>query len=258
MIIKKNFTHKSVIILCGGRGSRLGAMGKKIPKSLVKINGKEILWYIINVLKKKGFNHFILPIGYKGKLIKKFLIKNKYFNTNIEPIETGLNTNIGKRISKVIELVKSDNFLLLNGDAIFNFNIEKIYEEHKRKNAAITFVSTQMIYQYGTIGVIKNKVIDFRRSLFYQILKIAKKPEYKAYNYSGISVINTKILKKLKKQCFYAKNFETEIYPKLIKKKAIMKNINSFWHSIDNMKDIDLIKKNKKKNKFIKLLRNMF
>ena len=65
-------SKKTAIILCGGTGSRLGILGKKIPKCLVKINGQPIIWYIINMLNKNSFNHFILPIGYKGNMIKNF------------------------------------------------------------------------------------------------------------------------------------------------------------------------------------------
>ena len=54
----------TAVILCGGKGSRLGTLGKKIPKALVKVQGKEILWYILKVLKKNKFNHVILPIGF--------------------------------------------------------------------------------------------------------------------------------------------------------------------------------------------------
>ena len=67
--------YKTAVILCGGKGSRLGAISKKIPKTLMKIQGKEILWYIIKILQLNNFNHFILPLGYKGNLIKKFVIK---------------------------------------------------------------------------------------------------------------------------------------------------------------------------------------
>ena len=66
----------SAVILCGGKGTRLGNLGKKIPKkALVSIHTKPIIWYIINILISKGFNHFILPTGYKGIMIKKY-IKN--------------------------------------------------------------------------------------------------------------------------------------------------------------------------------------
>ena len=61
---------RTAVILCGGKGSRLGELGKKIPKTLVKVQSKPILWYILNILKKNSFNHFILPLGYKGSMIK--------------------------------------------------------------------------------------------------------------------------------------------------------------------------------------------
>ena len=67
--------NKCAVVLCGGKGSRLGALGKKIPKTLVKVQNKEILWYIIQFLKFSGFNNIILPLGYRGEQIKKFLKK---------------------------------------------------------------------------------------------------------------------------------------------------------------------------------------
>ena len=69
---------RTAVILCGGKGTRLGNLGKKLPKTLVKVQGKPIIWYIINTLKKYKFNHFILPLGYKGHKIKKYL-KNIFF-----------------------------------------------------------------------------------------------------------------------------------------------------------------------------------
>ena len=59
---------RSAIILCGGKGTRLGSIEQKIPKTLVKIQGREILWYIINILKKNKFqSHYFAPLGYRGK-----------------------------------------------------------------------------------------------------------------------------------------------------------------------------------------------
>ena len=72
--------HKTAVILCGGKGTRLGSLGKKIPKSLVKIHKYPIIWYIVNALHYHSINHFILPLGYKGHLIKNyeliFFLKN--------------------------------------------------------------------------------------------------------------------------------------------------------------------------------------
>jgi len=64
---------RTAIILCGGRGTRLGALSEKIPKALVSVQKEKILWFIINILRKNKFNHFILPVGHKGEEIKKFV-----------------------------------------------------------------------------------------------------------------------------------------------------------------------------------------
>ena len=86
--MKKIYT-RTAVILCGGKGTRLGLLGKRIPKCLVEVQNRPIIWYIINILRKNSFNHFILPIGYKGHMIKKFFKLNKTFkDLNIEIVET--------------------------------------------------------------------------------------------------------------------------------------------------------------------------
>ena len=77
MKLTKSKEIRTAVILCGGKGTRLGNITKKIPKPLVEIRGKSIIWYILKMLKRNKFNHFILPIGYKGDQIKQYL-KKKY------------------------------------------------------------------------------------------------------------------------------------------------------------------------------------
>ena len=91
----------TAVILCGGKGTRLGSLGKKVPKTLVKVQGREILWYILKVLKKNHFNHIILPIGNRGTSNKKFCKKNPNIIEHIYIVENGVKTNIGKRIFKI-------------------------------------------------------------------------------------------------------------------------------------------------------------
>ena len=136
MKIKNN---KTAVILCGGKGTRLGNIGKKIPKTLVKIQGEEILWFIISSLLKNNFQNIILPLGYKGKKIKKFKRKNLKKIQNIKLINTGTNTNIGKRISLVLPQIKSNSFILMNGDAIFDLNLNNIFAEHLKRNHLLLF-----------------------------------------------------------------------------------------------------------------------
>lgn len=231
--------NRTAIILCGGKGTRLGLLGKKKAKTLIKIQNREILWYIINLLKSKNFNHFVIPLGFKGSQIKSFFKKYKNFNTQIDLIETGINTDIGKRIAMVLDQVKSDNFLLLNGDAIFDLDLDKIYKFHNQKKSLITFLLGEITYQYGTVGIKNNKIKDFKRNLVYEAIKIRNSNSYLAYNYTGMSIINKKILYKFYNLINNSKNFEQDIFPKIISTgKSNFYKIDSFWHSIDNIKDI--------------------
>jgi glucose-1-phosphate cytidylyltransferase len=154
---------RTAVILCGGKGTRLGSIGKKIPKTLVSVQKKKIIWYIINILKINNFNHFILPIGYKGNLIKKFINREfgKSKDFTIDVVNTGVNSSISKRISKIKSLIKSDNFLLLNGDAIFDFNVDKLFIAHQKNNSSMTFISHSVKSNFGTIGFKHGKVFDF-------------------------------------------------------------------------------------------------
>lgn len=248
---RRNFNLRTAVILCGGRGTRLGSLGKKIPKALVKIQGQEILWYIFNILKKYKFNHLILPIGYKGYKIRQFCKRFKGLIKKIDIIDTGVNSDIGKRIYQIKNNINSKEFLLLNGDAIFNFNLNKIFDFHKKKKIKVTFISGETTYPYGTIGVKKNRIVDFNRNLVYDALKIRKKNSYVAYNYTGMSIINTKILDKYSKSIQRSKNFEIDFFPKCIKNsKTNLVKLNGFWRSVDNLKDIDLLN-NRKTSKII-------
>jgi glucose-1-phosphate cytidylyltransferase len=247
---------RTAVILCGGRGTRLGLLGKKIPKTLIKIQGKPILWYIINILKNNNFNHFILPVGYKGRMIKNYIKKKNLFKKlDIETVNTGLNSNIAKRIEKIKKKIISKHFLLLNGDAIFNFNVLKIFDLHFNNNKNITFIGSQTQLAYGTIGVINDKVKSFERNITFNAVLKKNFRSFKGYLYSGMSIINANLLK-LNFRNF--KNFEKEFYPLVIKKgKADFKNLSGFWHSIDNLKDIEILDEDKKKKVYIKNLKKL-
>ena len=240
---------KTAVILCGGKGTRLGLLGRKIPKSLVKVNEHPIIWYIINALKKNSFNHFILPIGYKGKMIEKYLKKNKSFKKDdIDIIPTGKNSLIAKRIFLIKKKIKSKNFLLLNGDAIFDFNLEKMFNNHVKEKFDITFTGCETRLNFGIVGMVNNKIVSFERDVEFNSIKKKNKKNFIGFVYSGISIINSELLNNNFKNY---NNFEKEFYPRLIKKyKSNFQSIDGFWHSIDNIKNINILKKNGNKKKY--------
>jgi NDP-sugar pyrophosphorylase family protein len=149
-------------------------------------------------------------------------------------------------VSHLKKKIKSKNFLLLNGDAIFNFNIEKIFKNHEKKKMGITFLSSEIIYQYGTVGVLNNKVVDFKRNIVYDAIKTRFLPKYTAYNYTGMSIIKTDLIRKYKKNYMNSKNFEQSFFPRLIKKTpSKLIKTKGFWHSIDNLKDLFIVDQKK-------------
>ena len=234
---KKSTKIKTAVILCGGKGTRLGLLGKKIPKSLIKVQNYPIIWFIIKILKRNSFNHFIIPLGYKGKVIKNYLKNSKDLkNLNIETVDTGVNTSIARRIYKIKNKIKSNDFILLNGDAILDFNIKKMFLEHIKKKREITFLGCEAQLNYGIVGKDKNKIVSFERDTNFNSIKQKSNKTFVGYVYSGIAIMNKKILKVNFKNFI---NFEKSFYPIIIKKyKANLSFISGFWNSVDNMKDV--------------------
>tara|TARA_E500000178_G_scaffold86561_1_gene85182 strand:+ start:3704 stop:4486 length:783 start_codon:yes stop_codon:yes gene_type:complete len=252
MLSNKKSITKTAVILCGGKGTRLGDIGKKIPKSLVRINKKPIIWYILKSLKMNGFNQFILPIGYKGLMIRTYLKNNIEFKDyNIQVVKTGINSSIANRIFQIKKNILSTNFLLLNGDAIFDFNLNKIYNDHIKLKNKMTLVGCENELPYGTVGIINNKIISFNRNIIFDSVNIKNKKNFKAFIYSGMSVMNINILNRNYKKLV---NFEKSLYPLFIKKfKCNFVPMKGFWHSVDNEKDISSLNEKSNKIKFNKL-----
>ena len=157
----------------------------------------------------------------------------------IDQVETGKNTKIGQRISRVLNKIYSEDVAILNGDAILKFDLNKIFNNHVNKKFDATFLSNEIQYQFGTVCLKKGKIVDFKRNIIFDSVNVRNKRDYIAYNYAGIIILNkNKLIKNLKifKRC---DNFEKDFYPLLIKKyKTNLVKIKGFFHSVDNMKDV--------------------
>lgn len=120
----KNITQ--AVILCGGRGTRLGAITNKIPKPMVEVCGKPFLEHLIIQLKKNGIKEILLLVGYKSELIKKYFSNGKKFNTKINYSYLPSKTDTGSRIYSIKKKLKK-NFILLYSDNYSSLNIHKLY-----------------------------------------------------------------------------------------------------------------------------------
>ena len=120
-----------VVILAGGLGTRLSEYTKTIPKPMLKVKNKPLLFHIMKNYSKYGFKEFYIALGYKGKVIKNYFKKNS-FNWKIHLIDTGKKTMTGGRLKRLGKYLYKEPFLMTYGDGVSNINIKKLIKFHKK------------------------------------------------------------------------------------------------------------------------------
>lgn len=214
-----------VVILCGGKGTRLGLETKTIPKPMAKIDNEPIILHIINYYKKFGYNDFILALGYKGALIKKFFEK-KYDLANIKCVNTGINTLTGSRLLKLKKYLSNEtNFMLTYGDGLTNQNLNKLEKFHIENKKVATMTIVRPPVRFGEVKIKGNLVSSFR-----------EKPQiHDGWINGGFFVFNKDIFKFLSKT---NEMLEKKPLEKLSKKKQIagFKHLG-FWQCMDTPRD---------------------
>ena len=233
--------EKIAVVLCGGKGTRMGDLTKNLPKPLLKIHGKPIIWYSIKTLILYGFNKIIFPLGYKGDKIKKYL--NKEFSNQKKKfhfIETGVNSSVSKRIYMIKNTIpENSNFFMINSDTIFNFNIDKMLKYHIKNSSWLTLSSVDLAVKWGLIIFDRHNLVDFDRKRTISNLRIKGNNKKFAKVNSGLAIINKIALKYFKKNDYC---FESSVYKKMIKlKKAKNFNLNGLWYPIDTAKDLETL-----------------
>ena len=152
-----------VVILAGGFGTRLSEYTNLIPKPMVKINNKPIIYYIMKHFSNYGFDEFYIALGYKGKIIKKYFEKNS-FNWKINLVETGLNTMTGGRLKKLKKYLDDEIFFMTYGDGLSDVNLKKLLQFHKKnKQALITMTAVRPPARFGAIKIQGKRVKIFRK-----------------------------------------------------------------------------------------------
>ena len=223
------------IILAGGKGSRLGNITKKIPKPMVKIGRKPIIWHILNNLSSQGIKDFIICTGYKEKIIKKYFLtlKEKW---NVKCIYTGLNTLTGKRIGLISKYIKSDDFLMTYGDGVSNINLKKLIKTHNKMNKLVTVTAVPPIPRFGALNIRNNLVTKFAE----------KSSEKKSLINGGFFIIKKDIFKFLDLKVNVM--WEQEPMLNLTKKKQLAAYIHKgFWYPMDTERDQKFLNEIKKK-----------
>jgi glucose-1-phosphate cytidylyltransferase len=140
-----------VVILCGGRGTRLQERTREIPKPLVEIGGMPIVWHVIQLYAVQGFERFLLATGYRGELIERFAAACKWpAGVSVECVDTGLETQTGGRI-KLLEplLGGEERFCATYADGVADIDLQALLEFHAEHRALATMTVVRPELQFG-------------------------------------------------------------------------------------------------------------
>ncbi len=170
-----------VLILAGGLGTRLSEETSLIPKPMVEIGGKPILWHIMKIYSYYGFNDFIILTGYKSHIIKDYFVHyyQRYSDITVdmrnnsveihkiqaEPwkvtmLYTGENTMTGSRIKKAQNYVGNEPFLLTYGDGVSDVNINELIKCHKTTGKYLTLTAVKPSGKFGALNISKDGTIN--------------------------------------------------------------------------------------------------
>ncbi len=150
-----------IILLAGGFGTRLSEYTDTIPKPMVKIGGKPILWHIMNYYAQYNYKNFVVALGYKGADIKKYF-SEKFEDWSIELVDTGEKTMTGGRVKRLQKIIGNETCMLTYGDGLSNINLNSLIDFHKKHGKSITVSAVRPPARFGSIKLNGDKVTEFR------------------------------------------------------------------------------------------------
>ncbi|MBF0380665.1 MAG: glucose-1-phosphate cytidylyltransferase [Magnetococcales bacterium] len=171
------------VILCGGLGTRLSEETHLKPKPMVEIGDRPMLWHIMKIYEKFGFNEFVLALGYKGEVIKDFFINYHsrtsevtvhlssgavdYANSTAEDwhvsmVDTGLKSMTGGRLRRLAPYLGKNRFMMTYGDGLSSVDINSLIQFHKSHGKTATVTAVRPMARFGGLVLDGNKIADFK------------------------------------------------------------------------------------------------
>jgi glucose-1-phosphate cytidylyltransferase len=139
-----------VAILCGGRGTRLQEHTQSIPKPLVEIGGRPILWHVMQMYLAQGFNRFALLTGYKAELIESFVAREPWpEDAVVQCVQTGVETPTGGRLLRAADAIDGERFCVTYADGVADIDLRGLLAEHDRHRPRATMTVVRPELQFG-------------------------------------------------------------------------------------------------------------
>lgn len=243
-----------VVILAGGFGTRISEESSMIPKPMIEIGEKPILWHIMKYYSSFGYNEFVICCGYKQYVIKEFfadyylhmsditfdfslkneiIVHNNYAeNWKVTLIDTGLNTMTGGRIKRVQEYLGNEPFMLTYGDGVSDVNIAELVEFHKSHGKMATITAIQPGGRFGMLDIDKDENINNFKE---------KSKDDEGWINGGFMVLNPEIIDYIKDD---STTFEREPLETIALKGELKAfKHHGFWQCMDTLRDKLLLEK---------------
>ena len=246
-----------VILLAGGFGTRLSEYTNIIPKPMVNIGNKPILWHIMNRYSKYGHKDFYLALGYKAEIIKEYFLNYKSLNSdfsinlengnvishqidnkdwNITLVNTGDETMTGGRVKRMKNFIGNETFLLTYGDGISDIDINDLINFHKKHGKMVTVSAVRPPARFGELDIQDTRVISFK-----------EKPQlHEGWINGGFFVIEPGFFDLIKDDSIMLEREPLEIVANLGELMAY-KHFG-FWQCMDTKRDHDLLEELWSKN----------
>lgn len=242
-----------LVILAGGKGTRITEESHLKPKPLIEIGGKPIIWHIMKYYSAFGIDEFIICCGYKGDMLKEYFMNFLYINNDIEVsansksvviinkkdavnwniklIDTGIDTMTGGRLKAVESYIDEDNFYVTYGDGLSDIDITKLTNHHLNNHNNIATLSAVLPpSRFGKLTIDeKDKIINFEEKAIGD----------QGFINGGFFVFNKKVFKYIKDDKTI---LESDTLPAIAEeyKLSAFKH-NGFWHPMDNIRDRDYL-----------------
>jgi len=244
-----------VVILAGGKGTRLQEETISIPKPLVTVGGLPIIVHIMNIFLYQGFQNFIILTGYKSDLFEKFFSgveswsgeeKKRHglhtgeganIDFKVTLVETGLESPTGERVRRLVNYLDSD-FLLTYGDGLANVNVDSLIEMNKKCKTLITLTAVRPPARFGALEVNpENIVTTFAEKLMNSETLIN----------GGFMYVKKEFLQQIHPDS----SLESDILPELVSQNQLSALIHlGFWKAMDTLRDKESLNEIAQNRKF--------
>lgn len=241
----------NVVLLAGGSGTRLAEYTHSIPKPMVPVGGRPILWHIMRRYAHFGHTKFIVALGYKSEIIKDYFLNYRSLNADftvdlatgkiqthgvdnnnwsVTLLDTGISTMTGGRLKRLSKYLGNEPFMLTYGDGLSDLDVNKLLEFHYSHGRMVTVTSVRPIARFGELEIDGSKVTTFQ-----------EKPQMnQGWINGGYFVIQPEFLNLID-------NDQTILEQEPLEQACKMGELmafthDGFWQCIDTKRDLDLLR----------------